>query len=114
MHDYFRIGHEYKYTYYKIPKELFENKAYSNISTDAKILYGLLLDRMYLSKKNGWFDRRNGRVYQYFTIEQTQMLLHFGHDKVIKLFKELEEADLLDRIRQGQGKPSVIYLKLFY
>ena len=84
-----------------------------------KILFGfyrrkkaLLLDRMYLSARNGWVDRY-GRVYQFFTIKQGQELLHFGHDKIIRLFGELEKADLIQRNRQGQGKANIIYLKKF-
>lgn len=77
-----------------------------------KMLYGLLLDRMYLSVKNGWIDKQ-GRVYQYFTIKSAQEKLHFGHEKICKLFFELEVADLIIRKRQGQGKPSIIYLKQF-
>ncbi len=76
------------------------------------MLYGLLLDRMYLSTKNGWIDDF-GRVFQYFTIKQAQELLQFGHDKVIKLFAELESANLIERKRQGQGKANIIYLKKF-
>lgn len=77
-----------------------------------KMLYALLLDRMYLSARNGWVDRY-GRVYQFFTIKQGQELLHFGHDKIIRLFGELEKADLIQRNRQGQGKANIIYLKKF-
>ena len=80
--------------------------------SDAKMLYGLLLDRMYLSVKNGWIDKQ-GRVYQYFTIKSVQEKLHFGHEKICRLFSELETADLIIRKRQGQGKPSIIYLKQF-
>lgn len=76
------------------------------------MLYALLLDRMYLSARNGWVDRY-GRVYQFFTIKQGQELLHFGHDKIIRLFGELEKADLIQRNRQGQGKANIIYLKSF-
>ena len=75
------------------------------ISTDTKMLYGLLLDRMHLSAKNGWTDKR-GRVYQFFTVKE-------GHEKICRLFSELEQADLIVRKRQGQGKPSIIYLKKF-
>ena len=77
-----------------------------------KMLYALLLDRMYLSARNGWVDRY-GRVYQFFTIKQGQELLHFGHDKIIRLFGEFEKADLIQRNRQGQGKANIIYLKKF-
>lgn len=72
----------------------------------------LLLDRLSLSEKNDWKDE-HGRVYQYFTIHQAQELLHFGHEKVCRLFAELDAADLIERRRQGQGKANRIYLKEF-
>lgn len=76
------------------------------------MLYGLLLDRMHLSAKNGWTDKR-GRVYQFFTVKEAQEKLRFGHEKIGRLFSELEQADLILRKRQGQGKPNIIYLKKF-
>ena len=82
------------------------------VYTVTKMLYGLLLDRMYLSVKNGWIDKQ-GRAYQYFTIKSVQEKLHFGHEKICRLFSELETADLILRKRQGQGKPNMIYLKQF-
>ena len=112
LNKYFKKNEAEKYAFYKIPKALFTDEKYKTVSTDAKMLYGLLLDRMYLSAKNGWTDNC-GRVYQFFTIKQGQELLHFGHDKIIKLFAELEKADLILRKRQGQGKANVIYLKKF-
>lgn len=98
--------------FYKIPKALFTEEKYQSVFTDAKMLYGLLLDRMHLSVKNGWTDKR-GHIYQFFTVKETQDKLRFGHEKICKLFSELERADLIVRKRQGQGKPSIIYLKKF-
>ena len=100
------------YVFYKVPKALFTEEKYKPVSTDAKMLYGLLLDRMHLSAKNGWTDKR-GRVYQFFTVKEAQEKLRFGHEKICRLFSELEQADLILRKRQGQGKPSIIYLKKF-
>ncbi len=112
MNKYFKKNEAEKYVFYKIPKALFTDDKYKSVSTDAKMLYGLLLDRMYLSAKNGWIDK-HGRVYQFFTIKQGQELLHFGHDKIIKLFGKLETVGLIERKRQGQGKANIIYLKKF-
>ena len=111
MNKYFTVSESEQFAFYKVPKALFEEK-YKSVSSDAKMLYGLLLDRMYLSVKNRWIDKQ-GRVYQYFTIKSAQEKLHFGHEKICKLFSELETADLILRKRQGQGKPSIIYLKQF-
>ena len=110
MSEIFMTAELEKGAFYKIPKVLFTDEQYQSVSTDAKMLYGLLLDRMHLSEKNGWIDRY-GRVYQFFTIRQAQECLHFGHEKVCRLFRELELADLIERKRQGQGKASIIYLK---
>lgn len=112
MNKYFTVSESEQFVFYKVPKVLFIDEKYRVVSTDAKMLYGLLLDRMYLSVKNGWVDKQ-GRVYQFFTVKQAQELLHFGHEKICKLFAELKRADLISRKRQGQGKANIIYLKKF-
>ncbi|MZL70354.1 replication initiator protein A [Bittarella massiliensis (ex Durand et al. 2017)] len=112
MNPYFKLSEAESYVFYKVPKALFTEEKYNPVSTDAKMLYGLLLDRMHLSAKNGWTDKR-GRIYQFFTVKEAQEKLRFGHEKICRLFSELEQADLIVRKRQGQGKPSIIYLKKF-
>ncbi|MBM6920491.1 replication initiator protein A [Phocea massiliensis] len=112
MNPYLKLSEAESYVFYKVPKALFTEEKYKPVSTDAKMLYGLLLDRMHLSAKNGWTDKR-GRVYQFFTVKEAQDKLRFGHEKICRLFSELEQADLILRKRQGQGKPSIIYLKKF-
>lgn len=112
MNPYFKLSEAESYVFYKVPKVLFTEEKYKPVSTDAKMLYGLLLDRMHLSAKNGWTDKR-GRIYQFFTVKEAQEKLRFGHEKICRLFSELEQADLILRKRQGQGKPSIIYLKKF-
>lgn len=113
MNQFYTAAEAGQYVFYKVPKALFTDDKYKALSTDAKMLYGLLLDRMHLSAKNNWIDSR-GRVYQFFTVKQTQELLHFGHEKICRLFAELEAADLICRKRQGQGKSNIIYVKKFY
>ena len=107
MNPYFTVNDSEHFTFYRIPKLLFTDEIYQTVSTDAKMLYGLLLDRLSLSEKNDWKDE-HGRVYQYFTIHQAQELLHFGHEKVCRLFAELDAADLIERRRQGQGQPHLL------
>lgn len=85
MNPYFTVNDSEHFTFYRIPKLLFTDEIYQTVSTDAKMLYGLLLDRLSLSEKNDWKDE-HGRVYQYFTIHQAQELLHFGHEKVCRLY----------------------------
>ena len=104
-----------QFSFYRIPKLLFTDSRFSSISTNAKLLYGMLLDRMSLSAKNGWYDA-HGRVYIIFSIEDVTEVLGFKTDTVIKLFNELDTVKgvgLIERIRQGQGRASIIYVKNF-
>ena len=97
------------FSFYKMPKWIFKDPRYKDISTDAKVIYMLLLDRINLSEINCWVDKNN-IPFEYFTIEEACEILKFGHDKICKLFAELETADLIARKRQGLGKPSIIYV----
>ena len=111
--DYFYGQQSDLFTFYRVPKVLFTNERFWNISADAKMLYGILLDRMNLSAKNGWIDK-NGRVYIIFTIDEAKMALNCAEQKAIKLLSELEKkAGLIERKRQGLGKPNLIYVKNF-
>ena len=111
--DYFYGQQSDLFTFYRVPKVLFTNERFWNISADAKLLYGILLDRMSLSAKNGWIDQ-NGRVYIIFTIDEAKMALNCAEQKAIKLLSELEKkAGLIERKRQGLGKPNLIYVKNF-
>lgn len=104
-----------QYSFYRIPKLLFTDSRFANISTDAKLLYGILLDRMSLSVKNGWHDEQ-GRVYIIFTLEDVAETLGYKTEKAIKLFNELDTTKgvgLIERVRQGQGRASLIYVKNF-
>ena len=71
MYDYFYGQQSDLFTFYRVPKVLFTNERFWNISADAKMLYGILLDRMSLSARNGWIDE-NGRVYIIFTIDEAK------------------------------------------
>jgi len=110
--DYFYEEQSDQFSFYRIPKSLFIEERFCGISTDAKVLYGLLLDRNSLSKKNGWLDEQ-GRVYIIFTVGSVQDALGCGDKKATRLLVELERYGLIERIKQGQGKPSVIYVKNF-
>ena len=113
MPNYFYGPQAEQFAFYRIPKALFTDPAYRGISTDAKILYGLLLDRMSLSARNDWLDER-GRVYIVFTVEEVMESLACGNKKAVGLLRELDEkADLIERKRQGLGKPNLIYVKNF-
>ena len=111
--DYFYGQQSEQFSFYRIPKMLFTDDRFWNVSTDAKLLYGILLDRMNLSAKNGWFDE-SGRVYIIFTLEEIMEELGCANQKATKLVVELEEkAGLIERKRQGLGKPTLIYVKNF-
>ena len=112
-YDYFYGQQAEQFSFYRIPKALFTDEAFGSISTDAKLLYGILLDRMNLSAKNGWLDKE-GRVYIIFTLDEVQESLGCGHGKAAKLLDELDgDTGLIERKRQGLGKPNLIFVKNF-
>ena len=82
--DYFYGGQSDAFSYYRIPRLLITGQQFKGLSTDAKLLYGLLLDRMGLSSRNGWYDEL-GRVYIYYPLDEIQADLNCGHDKAVKL-----------------------------
>ena len=113
MYDYFYGAESEQFSFYRIPKVLFTEERFKNISAEAKVLYGLLLDRMSLSAKNGWQDKEN-RVYIIFTIEDIMEAMGCADQKAGKLLYELEnKCRLIERKRQGLGKPNLIYVKNF-
>ena len=112
-YDYFYGQQSEQFSFYRIPKILSSQDKFWNVSTDAKLLYGILLDRMNLSARNGWLDEA-GRVYIIFTIEEIKESLGCAEKKAVKLLDELEKkAELIERKRQGLGKPNLIYVKNF-
>lgn len=111
--DYFYGLESEQFTFYRIPKVLFTDPRFKGVSAEAKTLYGILLDRMSLSAKNGWLDA-DGRVFIIFSIEEVSEALGCGSQKAVKLLSELEQkCGLIERKRQGLGKPNLIYVKNF-
>ena len=103
------------FSFYRIPKLLFTDERFKELSTDAKVLYGLMLDRMSLSSKNQWYDRER-KVFIYFSLEDVMELLNCKKNKAIDTMKELDAekgVGLIEKVRQGQGKPTMIYVKNF-
>lgn len=113
MNDYFTERDAIEYAFYRVPKALITDPLYSSVSTDAKLLYGLLLDRMDLSVKKRWLDEY-GRVYIFYTIESIQADLCCCKEKACKLLRELERTGLIEKKRLGRGNPSRIYVKHFF
>ena len=110
--DYFYGQSGELFSFYRIPKALFQEQRFQDLSTDAKTLYGILLDRMSLSVKNEWFDKK-GRVFIIFTIEDVKRTLRCADNKATRLLRELEKFGLIERKRRGQGKPCLVYVKNF-
>ena len=113
--DYYRGMEAEQYSFYRVPKILFTAECFKELSCEAKVLYGLLLDRMSLSMKNHWLDEEE-RVYIIFTVEEIAELLNCGTQKAVKLMKELDSEKgigLIEKKRLGLGRPNVIYVKNF-
>ena len=105
-----------QFTFVRVPKMLFTDKEhFGNLSNEAKLLYGLLLERMSLSRKNNWIDKHN-RVYIIFPVEEIEESLDVGHEKALNLLKELDDQSgigLVRKKRRGLGLPSILYVKNF-
>ena len=120
MEDRIKLSYFYgreadQYSFYKIPKLLFTEEYFKKVSVEAKVLYGLMLDRMSLSMKNQWFDTE-GRAYIYYSLEDIMDAMGCSNKKAISIMKELDIESgigLIEKKRQGQGKPTMIYLKQF-
>lgn len=113
--DYFTGMEAEQYSFYRVPKVLFTEQCFKALSCEAKVLYGLMLDRMSLSIKNRWLDSED-RVYIIFTVEEIAELMNCGTQKAVKLVKELDSNNgigLIEKKRLGLGKPNVIYVKNF-
>ena len=103
------------FSFFRIPKLLFTDPIFSKLSSDAKVLYGILLDRMNLSMKNNWIDEEN-RVYIIFTIEEIAEIMCCATQKATKILQELDDKKgigLVEKKRLGLGKPNILYVKNF-
>ena len=114
--DYFYGSEAEQFTFYRIPKILITSQFFKKVSDSAKLLYGLMLDRMSLSIRNGWLDDDN-RAYIFFTTNDVMEQMSCGTEKATKMLAELDSEKgigLIERVKQGQGRPAIIYLKKFY
>jgi len=113
LFDYFYGAQAEQFSFYRVPKVLFTREQFKQLSAEAKILYGIMLDKLDLSVKNKWGDEK-GRVYIIYTIEQIMADMNCADQKATKLLDELEKkCGLIERKRQGLGKPNLIFLKNF-
>lgn len=112
MYDYFYEQNADNFSFYRIPKLLFTDKQFAVISTESRVLYGLLLDRVSLSRVNGWMDDE-GRVYVIFTISAICEAMNCSNKSAVRYLAELETAGLIERVKQKLCKPDLIYVKNF-
>ena len=113
LSDYFYGDKSTQFTFFKMPRQFITNPQFKQLSTAAKLLYGMLLDRMSLSAKNGWHDEA-GRVYIYYTVKEVCEAIACGRNKAMRLLAELDTnkgVGLIERKKQGQGKPDKIFVK---
>lgn len=112
--DYYYGIEAEQYSFYRVPKVLFTAECFKSLSCEAKILYGLMLDRMGLSIKNQWFDEKN-RVYIIFTVEEVMELLGCSRQKAIKTIAELDKEKgigLIEKKRLGLGRPNTMEMNV--
>lgn len=120
MGETFRFDYYYgveaeQFSFYRVPRILIKDKKFKNLSSDAKLLYGLMLDRISLSMKNGWLDAEN-KVYIYYTMENIMDDLSCAKATAVKVLAELDSKKgigLVEKKRQGLGRPDIIYVKNF-
>lgn len=114
--DYYYGAEAEQFTFIRVPKVLFTDKEhFGSLSNEAKLMYGLLLERMSLSRKNNWIDDEN-RVYIIFLIEEIEEIMDVCHDKALNILKELDDVNgigLVKKKRRGLGLPSILYVKNF-
>ena len=113
LSDYFCGDEEIQFSHFRIPRQLITHPHFKPLSADAKLLYGMLLNRMSLSAKNGWHDN-TGRVYIYFTVKEVCEAIGCGRNKAMRLLAELDTSKgigLIERVKQGQGKPDRVFVK---
>jgi len=113
--DYYYGIEAEQFSFYRVPRLLIKDERFKGLSSDAKLLYGLMLDRMALSIKNGWIDDEN-RAYVIYTIDNIREDLGCSKEKAVKILAELDSnkgIGLIEKIRRGLGKPDIIYVKNF-
>ena len=113
--DYYYGIEAEQFSFYRVPRLLIKDDRFRGLSSDAKLLYGLMLDRMALSMKNGWLDEEN-RAYIIYTVDNIMEDLGCARATCVKVIKELDSDNgigLIEKKRRGLGKPDIIYVKNF-
>ena len=113
--DYYYGIEAEQFSFYRVPRLLIKDDRFKGLSSDAKLLYGLMLDRMALSMKNSWLDEEN-RAYIIYTVDNIMEDLGCARATCVKVIKELDSDNgigLIEKKRRGLGKPDIIYVKNF-
>ena len=113
--DYYYGLEPEQFSFYRVPRMLMKDERFKGLSSDAKLLYGMMQDRLSLSQQNGWVDDEN-RPYIYYTMDNIMSDLGCGREKCAKILAELDckkGIGLIEKKRQGLGKPDIIYVKNF-
>ena len=113
--DYYYGIEAEQFSFYRVPRLLIKDERFKGLSSDAKLLYGLMLDRMSLSMKNGWLDDEN-RAYIIYSVENIMEDLGCSKPTCIKVIRELDTDNgigLIEKKRRGLGKPDIIFVKNF-
>lgn len=113
--DYYYGTEADQFSFYRVPRLLIKDKRFSKLSSDAKLLYGLMLDRMSLSMKNQWLDKEN-RAYIIYRVEDVAEDLGVCRETAIKIMAELDYKKgmgLIEKKKMGLGRPDIIYVKNF-
>jgi len=95
----------------KTPRVLIEEEMFAILDNHDRMAYTVMLDKAALCAKNGWVDSE-GHVFIYFTVEEACRVLKLGRTKVAKIFQTLTKVGLIERVRQGLGRPAIIYVKV--
>jgi len=110
--DYYYGVEAVQFSFVKIPRFLFKDERFNSLSTDAKMLYSLMLERMYLSAENGWYDEED-RVYIIYSQEDIMKDIGCANGKSSTLVAELKNFGLIEKKKRGQGKKDITYVKNF-
>ena len=113
--DYYYGIEAEQFSFYRVPRLLIKDERFKGLSSDAKLIYGLMLDRMSLSMKNGWLDDEN-RAYIIYTVDAIMEDLGCSKPTCTKIMRELDSDNgigLIEKKRRGLGKPDIIYVKNF-
>lgn len=110
--DYYYGLEAEQFSFYRIPRLLIRDEHFRDMTNDAKLLYGLMLDRMGISMKNDWQDE-DGRTFIIYSVDAVAEDINCARDKAMKVMNELISIGLIEKVRRGQGKPDIIYVKNF-